>query len=305
MDRKSLSVLVVSFLVLMLWYPLLNHYYPPTPPDTNLVQSASTDNIAGTNGPSIVAGSNQPSISAIASNVVMKPQPAFLSGNAKEETVVLENAHGRYVFSSFGGGLKKVELKEHLAAVGSAQRKGGGDTNLATLNQSAPYPLFSVITADASQGDGVFTLKATSKESLRAEKILTNGLVWTKEYRLSSNYLVEAQVKIENRGAAAINLGGQEWSIGTATPMNNKDNNITMLGVIDYNGSKSDFITGTWFANNTLGCIPGVPRTEYVSATNVSWAAVHNQFFTIAHHANSVLWTIGGAPNRTPGTECR
>jgi YidC/Oxa1 family membrane protein insertase len=37
-----------------------------------------------------------------------------------------------------------------------------------------------------------------------------------------------------------------------------------------------------WFANKTLGCIPGTARTEYADGlTNVVWAAVHNRFFTL------------------------
>ena len=37
-----------------------------------------------------------------------------------------------------------------------------------------------------------------------------------------------------------------------------------------------------WFANRFMGCIPGVPRTEYVAgSSNVVWAAVHNRFFTM------------------------
>ena len=31
MDRKSIIVLVVCFIVLMLWYPLVNKLYPPKP----------------------------------------------------------------------------------------------------------------------------------------------------------------------------------------------------------------------------------------------------------------------------------
>ena len=41
MDRKSIIVLVISFVVLMAWFPLMNHLYPPKPLDTNRVAVAT------------------------------------------------------------------------------------------------------------------------------------------------------------------------------------------------------------------------------------------------------------------------
>ena len=55
-----------------------------------------------------------------------------------------------------------------------------------------------------------------------------------------------------------------------------------MLGMDWYNGSQAQRIDQSWFANRTLGCIPGTPRSEFAGGTsNVVWAAVHNQFFTV------------------------
>ena len=48
MDRKAIIVLVVSFLLLILWYPLVNRLYPPrlVPRNTNVV-AAITNVIVG------------------------------------------------------------------------------------------------------------------------------------------------------------------------------------------------------------------------------------------------------------------
>ena len=70
--------------------------------------------------------------------------------------------------------------------------------------------------------------------------------------------------------------------VGTATPIGPLDDPTT-LGTFWYNGVKAQAIKQAWFANRTLGCIPGTPRTVYEEGTNnVVWAAVHNQFFTFA-----------------------
>ena len=102
-----------------------------------------------------------------------------------------------------------------------------------------------------------------------------------KEFRSASNYLVNATVRLENHSRQALSLPAREWVLGTATPMNPSDNG-QLVGVRWYNGSAQD-VDQSWFANRTLGCIPGTPRSEYrVPATNLVWAAVHNQFFALA-----------------------
>src|SRR5204862_4466391 len=50
-----------------------------------------------------------------------------------------------------------------------------------------------------------------------------------------------------------------------------------------HNGSGAQNLDQSWFANRTLGCFPGTPRSENrVPATNLVWASVRNQFFTLA-----------------------
>src|SRR6185369_17187850 len=103
-----------------------------------------------------------------------------------------------------------------------------------------------------------------------------------KEFTPTSNYCVMANVRLENHSGQVLALPPSEWVIGTATPMNPQDNGQA-VGIISSDGSGSQNVDQGWFANRTLGCIPGTPRAEYRSpATNLVWAAVHNQFFTLA-----------------------
>ena len=54
------------------------------------------------------------------------------------------------------------------------------------------------------------------------------------------------------------------------------------MGMDWYNGSDAQRIDQSWFANRTLGCMPGRPRDRVRGGqSNVVWAAVHNQFFTV------------------------
>jgi YidC/Oxa1 family membrane protein insertase len=115
-----------------------------------------------------------------------------------------------------------------------------------------------------------------------AEKTLASGLRLVKEFDIGSNYLFTARLRLENTSAKPLSLPPREVVIGTATPNGPLDDPST-LGTFWYNGVKAQNIKQAWFANRTLGCIPGTPRAVYEEgASNVIWAAVHNQFFTLA-----------------------
>ncbi|MCU0788722.1 MAG: YidC/Oxa1 family insertase periplasmic-domain containing protein, partial [Verrucomicrobia bacterium] len=96
------------------------------------------------------------------------------------------------------------------------------------------------------------------------------------------NYVFTARIRFENRSDTALTIPAHEVVVGTATPMNPHDNGQE-VGVLWFNGAKSTDIKGSWFANRTLGCFPGTPRSEYLGGeSNVVWTAVHNQFFALA-----------------------
>ncbi len=272
MDRKSYLILFISFLIFLAWNVMLPKMFPPQPLPlkTNAVAYASSTNLS--------ARSNVTETSAVtqlrADNRlrVLEKQP--------EKLLVLETENVRYTFSSLSGGIKEFDLKKYPEVVGQG-KKSVLATNLATLNTKASLPVFALLSPAGLEGDGQFTLAKTTT-GVRAEKRLTNGVTFIKEYHLSTNYLIETTARIENNTGKPLAIPATEWNVGTATPLGDMDKNTMMLGIIAYNGAKAEYIGDGWFANRTLGCLPGTPRTEYVSGTNMAWAAVHNQFFTVA-----------------------
>jgi YidC/Oxa1 family membrane protein insertase len=271
MDRKSISVIVACFLMLGLWsFVLMPKLYPskPLPPGPTNAPAAVPTNAAGAPaGPTV--GTTAPA-NGLALNV---------NTNAPEELVVLTNDNARYTFTSYGGGLKLVELLHYPETVDSRLGKVPQTTHVATLTQ-AKVPTLAVLDGPAVAGDGIFSLTRTAN-GVRAEKTLTNGLTIVKDFELSTNYLLTADVRLENHSAQPLSLPPQEWVVGTATPMSPEDNGFAE-GMMWYNGANSQEIGASWFANRTLGCLPGTPRSEYrAGQTNVVWAAVHNQFFAL------------------------
>ncbi|MHB8519583.1 MAG: membrane protein insertase YidC [Limisphaerales bacterium] len=282
MDRKSIVILILSFVVLMAWFPLMNKLYPPKPvPLTNDLSGASLP--SGSN-PQAVPPSPRGRISdTLAPGAAPAVALPRLAG--PEVLLEVENDNARYIFTSHGGGLKLIKLKHYLESVACTRKEKTNPLDVATLNTEAPVPVLSLLGSEALEGDGVFTLskRLTSTGTVvRAEKQLTNGLSVTKEFQFLTNYLIAATVRLESRAAQPVSVPPQEWVVGTATPIS-ADDRALLMGVYWYNGTKAEHIGESWFQNRSFGCVPGTPRTTYLAgANNVAWAAVHNQFFVMA-----------------------
>ncbi|HYE30181.1 MAG TPA: membrane protein insertase YidC [Methylomirabilota bacterium] len=276
MDRKSILIIVISFVLMLLWGPMVNKLYPPTkaPISTNSLSSATnsvTNAAAGTNAQATLGPAQTnagATLTTAATNALPNPGP--------EETLVLEDADARYVFTSRGGGVKEVQLKKHPAAV-VCNDTNAASAAQASLNAGAPMPLFAVV----GERDANYRLEKLGGNGVRATSQLPNGVAIVKDFRLSTNYLLQTTVRFENRTANIQQVPTHGLVIGTATPLSSHDE-TDKLGLQWYNGSKTETINEPYFANRTLGCFPGTPRTEFLGgASNVYWGAVYNQFFTI------------------------
>src|SRR5687767_12516906 len=110
MDRKSIVILVVTILLFLVWAPLVNRIFPPIP----IPQQ--------TNAPTMGTNIPQAELTAISTNVVAGTNiVATASTNApagKEENLIIETESARYHFSSLGGGIKLIELKNFKSFVG-------------------------------------------------------------------------------------------------------------------------------------------------------------------------------------------
>jgi len=288
MDRKAIIVLALSVALLFSWYFIVGRIFPPhpIPRNTNAVVLATNSAGSLTNQPSLSAATNlPPALSSGSTNAVRPTQP--------EETMVVTNSLALYTFTSHGGGLKLVELLRYPQRV--ACRGNTSQTNTpAALNASSSFPMLALPANEALQGDGYFKLTRTAT-GVRAEKQLQSGLAIVKEFEPTSNYLVNASVRIENRGAQPLAIPAQEWNVGTAGPMDETENEM-FAGMLWFNGSSKTAIDQSWFMNHMMGCgcLPGSPRSEYVGGqNNVVWSEVHNQFFTMVlmpvQAANQVL----------------
>jgi len=279
MDRKSLFIIVASLVLLFAANPLVDHFFPShkvTIPATNVVARVNGTNVAGTNlaGGSLSVGSN-------VGPAMMTSRPAvpvMVHPDAPEQTIVVTNNDLILHFTSHGGGLSLVEFSKYKA---TPDTKKTNNPALASVNTGAQVPVLAVLGSESIQGDNGYTLSQAGN-TVRAEKSLPNGLRVVKDFSFNTNGLLTARLFIENTSTNPIALPPHQIVVGTASALSQSDDQTT-VGVIWYNNLKAEDLKDAWFANRTLGCGPSSPRPHYEGgASNVIWAAVHNQFFAFA-----------------------
>jgi len=272
MDRKSIIILVLCFVAFFSLHWVVDKIYPPKPIPAG--QTNSTPFGTSLTNPTVAPVSGAESVEGTNVSLQARSNPS-----APEEFIELTNATSHYTFSSYGGGLKQVELLQYPETVSTRRERKTGTNRVAMLNSFTPFPTLD-IRDHGIEGDGVFKLIRTAS-GVRAEKQLTNGLSVVKEFEPSSNYLVLASVRLENRTDQPMTLPAQNWFAGTATPMSARDDG-SAVGVMWYNGSKAQDTAAGYFSTRGFACMPRVPPAEYRGGqSNVAWVAVHNQFFAL------------------------
>ncbi len=265
MDRKTILIIVACIGLLFGFNALINKFFPPIQVPVTATNTVSQVSGIITNA---VLTASDTNVSASASTIAQ-----VIETNVPEQTLVVSNAQARYTFTSHGGGLKRIEL---TGASTPREKKSGHAPVLNELDSLKPVAAFE----GGVDGNGIYQLQQTTA-GVRAEKQLPNGLAVIKDFTVGSNYVVSVNTRLENRSAEVIALPEQRWVIGTSTPLTVDDDGLTQ-GVFWSDGTDAQDINSGWFANRTLGCFPGTPRPEYREGqSNVVWAAVHNQFFTV------------------------
>lgn len=301
MDRKSFIVILISMLFIMSWYRLMENMYPQpekTAGGTNTVSTNFTGtNALGTNAVATVGAdlfaTNQP---AGTNSVAGAPSPLASSPlapappSAEEELITLETENSRYVFTSLGGGIKNVELKKFPFTACSKDAEESEDNRLVTLNPTTPVPV-GAIEIDKVLGHKTPYALSKSNGGVIAIKEFPAGLRIVKEFRPSTNYLIDVTVRFENtstNAGTAIRLPEHYFLTGTSTPMNAGDPSLYMY-LCWHDGKDEDWVQDSWFQNKFMGCFGGSnPRDQFRAASEtgategIAWSAVMNQFFVIA-----------------------
>ena len=282
MDRNSFFILLVCFFLLFSWKRISNTIWPPKPVPaqaTNQVSTASTRNPATASQPTnavVAPTATAANSAAVPASAVSEPV------RGPEKFVTLETEKAIYTFTSHGGGIREIGLRDFPAIACSTEAEEKGDTHFATLNTNAPLPILTIRGSPAIEGNNEYTLRKTNGMVV-AEKLLSSGLRIVKEFRLSpTNYLLATEIRFENTTDAPIAIPEQEVVIGTASATSPSEDTHFQGGLWS-NGTKAKKTELSYFANKTLGCFGNNPKHYFtVSDPEFKWAAVYSQFFAIA-----------------------
>lgn len=251
-------------------------------------QAAATNAVAAVPAVSTPAPTAPPP--SVAGADVMSAPPEIVSSTMPENLIVITNGRARYTFTSRGGGLKQVDLLDFPETISARWREinANAKAGVASLNTGAPLPVLAILGDTNLIGDGNFTITQIGK-GVRAEKMLPGGLRIVKDFTLSSNYLVDTSVWLQNMSDKPLALPEQEIIIGTATPMGPDDVIPGMSGSFNYYGGAMWYDGNNYFpitlntfnpSTSVLGIFPRTPISVYQAGTNnVVWAAAYNQFY--------------------------
>ncbi len=243
---------------------------------------------AAAHPPAVVHTTNStPATTMAATTISSAGAEIIFPAAGPEQTLVLTNGRARYTFTSRGGGLAQVELLDFPQTVSARWRGQIANTNegFATLNAQVNIPVLALLGDTNFVGDGNFTLSRV-ENSVRVEKNLPDGLRVVKTFTLTSNFLMNASVRVENTSDKTILLAPQEIVVGTATPMDADDSTFSMYGGAMWSdGTNSLDNPLTYFDTNTtsfFGLFNRTPTPQYRAGSgNVVWVAAHSQFFAL------------------------
>jgi YidC/Oxa1 family membrane protein insertase len=287
MDRKSIFILVLSIAGLLLWFPLVNKLYPPQEPSPE--QSVDSSGQTGTENGTAGALANLSEAAALDQENATAPaisapnpgsQATTLTPTTAETELTWANEDIEYLFTSQGGGIKTVTLKQFDETTTCDDEEAGTETEKVKLNAGVLTPALNIYFDRLDNGFLPFVLSET-ENSVTAEYVGSDGIRIQKTFEPGTNYVIQATIRIENTSAEPRNLPERFLVTGTATPASVEDTGMHM-GLRYHNGDDAEEVKESWFANRTLGCFPGTPRTLYPSEPGaVHWASVENQFFAM------------------------
>ena len=276
MDRTSVIVVTICVILLFTW-PALLEKISPTPPQPIQPTNAPPAQVAGqTNAPNTAryqqAPLSQGPISPDFESTVKLDYPKIS---------ILESEGSSYIFTSEGG-LKTVELKKPHVVLGENvdllwdTNNGDVISKPIILNHGVTLPLFALKGIDDSEfsitaDDSLVTMVSTNKAGIRI----------TKEFSAGTNYLLHSKITLANPMSEPVAVQPWKLMLGTSMPLQAGES-YPVWGAQWHNGEDMEDIDESWFANRTLGCFPGTPRTEFWSAGQpIKWVGIHNRFFSM------------------------
>ncbi|NCY22328.1 hypothetical protein EBX31_10295 [bacterium] len=269
MDRSSWIAAGACMLLLVLYPKIVAHFYPPNPAAAKKAAAQSKN----TNAPT---AQTPPAASpSLVAKETLAPGSVQRSG--EEHTAVLENATLRATFTTWGGGVRSLELLGHAGDPGEK----------ISLNKGSPDAIFELRGwTPAGEGLSWSIEKADAQEVVFLAKAQTGGEVWIRRtFRLVGDYRLSLSQEVENRGTVPLALPAYALAAGVGAPVHLKKDEENYLGAgwfttdVTYTTHKlPEFLPSNFLF---LFPRPGKEMVQSRSDREVRWVAAKSQFFAL------------------------
>jgi len=255
MDKRTLWVVVACIVALLGWQLLVNKLYPPKPkPLKPAVQATATN----------VAPAQAEKIATNVAAAIKEAPPEPEAPRPPEKLVVLSNQFVHVEFTSWGGGIRSVELLKY---------KANGHGNV-VLNSSASVPALALGGVPGAGGNDVFQIEQPDSRSVVMRARLKTGAEVVKRISLGPDYLLSGNLQVSSSPPGEVTTQNVAIVIGEATPVTPREQQQYYLGV--------DWFAAGRYQNRPLARLwknagRGITN-EHVQA---QWAAVKSQFFAM------------------------
>ena len=281
MDRTSWLAAGGCLLLLILYPQIVSHFYPPDP---NAVKKKA-DKAAHVPAPTNAA--TAPTASAPVPQLAAKESlaPGAVNRTTSEQTAVLENKKIRAVLTTWGGGVKEIELKEHEV---EAQEK-------VFLNRGSPDAVFALRGWTAPGEDLAWTLeKADAQEVVLVAPAHPDGsVVVRRTFRVAGDYLISLEQSVENRGGTPFALPAYALAGGVGAPIHLRQYEQPYVGTgwFSTDLSYTTHKLPEFLPSNFLFFFPQKGKEKVASREEhpVRWIAAKSQFF-------AMVLTVQGDP---------
>ncbi|MEM9444606.1 MAG: YidC/Oxa1 family insertase periplasmic-domain containing protein [Verrucomicrobiota bacterium] len=295
MDRTAWIVVTICVVLLLAWQPLMDRLYP-TPEPRPVREEVETKEVSKAESEGVVADDtiSEGEVPTLTASSEMLIQGDLSS--ARE--FVLENTQLRVVLTTLGGGIDKIELKEHYV-----EDEEGDPIILHGINK---VPVLNLQGIDWTDGYTVVpyeVIKANSSEVVFKRKLHKGGyIVRTFTLDPENEYLVNVDQKIVNDSGELLVLGPGRMDTGVAEPIYGRADERTHLSV-GWKDSSEEFNIDKITAFDgfkPLGITISHGKTVITSPADrpLLWSVTKSQFFSLV-----VDFSEGGQVTNLRGTQ--
>ncbi len=264
MDRKGWLGLILCVIGLFAWqWYVIKHYGPSHAPKA----APKTETEAGLKLPTTGSGG----AAGDGGSEIGPREPVVTPGSLPaEETAVLENAEMKVLFTSWGGAIRSIELKN--------QRAHGDETLV--LNRFSREPILNVTGWDDTEPLVAYHCIPEGKDIVFS-RTLSNGVELRRRYRLSEGYEIRLEQQWANSATREVTLPRWKLCVGLGEPIHRQDppasiaanwlplqGKLGRIGLPDF--GSAGFLGMQWRGPRSLIDSPKEP---------MRWVAVKSQFY--------------------------